>query len=622
VKDAAQWVVQAAQTVARAFMTAYSSVSSIVRQIVSAVVSAWNTINSATHIWSVISALIRGEINIIRSVVTAGFNVIKAIIVGVWNVVKAVTLAEWNIVKTIITSVIDVIRGKISAMQAFKNIVNAIWAGVKSVTQAAWNAIKGIVTAGINGVKGIISAEIGAIGSLAAAVGRAIGEGIIHGFGGMLGAIKSKIEGGLSSIVHHLNPFSPPQHGGEIIGQAMGQGVIIGWLQGTADLPSKMSQSLRNAFEAAKRTVDAQKETLSNSFSQLGSDISSAFDAITQQHKTKSEKLLDSLVSKHDAEQFASNLSSAKQALADAQKAMNDYLATMGGTPEQLQKVQDAMIKVGLTQDAYNQAIGKFGETSSQAQKALLALHSAQEALVKAQSDVGVSTDELSQKQADVAAAQKQVDELMYQHKVDTLTKTASEEDKQYQAQRDLQKRHLDAQLSNLETALAKHPERWQFYQNQIIALLNRNGITYQTSGLALGNAFAQGLRESVGNVRSAAQAVANAVASVLKLHSPADTGPLSDLHRWWQAFAPTLLKGLDTGAIQGALTGALTPAGAGVGAALGATGGGRSAQVIEEHYHILENGGTVIGTRLDQAAKELRDLIYVNGRRSGGTGI
>lgn len=153
-----------------------------------------------------------------------------------------------------------------------------------------------------------------------------------------------------------------------------------------------------------------------------------------------------------------------------------------------------------------------------------------------------------------IIAAQKALDDAMYDQEMFNLQRQAEAERKAYEDRRELQRRHMEEQLQGLMERLAKHPEEHDKIQRKIIALLKRYGLDYRGSGINVGLAIAEGLRESIPAVTNAAQAVAQAIANGLKAMSPTKEGPMSDLDHWLDNFAPTYLKGLDKERIRKAL--------------------------------------------------------------------
>ena len=85
----------------------------------------------------------------------------------------------------------------------------------------------------------------------------------------------------------------------------------------------------------------------------------------------------------------------------------------------------------------------------------------------------------------------------------------------------------LDEQLENLRERLAKHPEEHDKIQKRIIQLLKGHGVSFKIAGKDLGEAFAEGLRDSAGAVERAAEHLAKTVARYLP-RSPAEKGPLA----------------------------------------------------------------------------------------------
>lgn len=89
-------------------------------------------------------------------------------------------------------------------------------------------------------------------------------------------------------------------------------------------------------------------------------------------------------------------------------------------------------------------------------------------------------------------------------------------------------------------------------------------------SGANIGQSIADGLSSARGELRGAAQGLADILENFLRTRSPSKQGPLSSLDTWMDGFAPALLSGLDTSAIEAGVANAVASprimAGAGVG--------------------------------------------------------
>lgn len=536
-----------------------SNVPPIMAAVKNAVTTAWNTISSATQaVWDAVSSTVMGVVNAIRSHVTANFNTYRTVITAAWNVIRALTLAVWNVISTTITSVIDVIRGKISAMQAFRNIVSAVWSGIKAVTSAAWESIKDVVRVAVDQIPGIISA----VASLAATAARDIGlkiiQGILGGVSGLGSALKDKISGMIGGALSSIDipGFSPPEHAGATVGKMITDGMVRGILLGGMDMPEKISEKIKKALEAGVKQVDAYRGVFQKAFSQLSSDAMSAFDAITSAHMTPSEKKLDTIENARAKKEREENLKNAKNAFSALLAATADY--------RRRESESDAEYAQRIKEEE-----AKLIEQRLQAKK-------------------------------DFEDAQWAITQF-------NLQRAAEAENLQYQARRDLQKRHLEAQLAEYEQQMMLHPEKAQFWQDKITATLRRNGVTYKAAGKVLGLAFAQGMRESFDEVERTAKAIAALVARYLRLNSPAEAGPLSKLDTWWKDFGRVLTSGLDMRPIeQGALAmaGAVGP-GMGAGAYMGALSPANAGVQAGTVQYITVEGSLIRESELDDRIRE-----------------
>jgi len=118
--------------------------------------------------------------------------------------------------------------------------------------------------------------------------------------------------------------------------------------------------------------------------------------------------------------------------------------------------------------------------------------------------------------------------------------------------------------------------------------------------GSQMVNAYAQGIKNAPqGQLHDALTSVGDTTAAYLRLHSPAQAGPLSSLNTWWTAFAPTLAQGLlaDLGSLEaaGASAASALLGGAATGSHGGLAGGGSAGgvQLVIASGAIQINGAT-----------------------------
>lgn len=437
--------------------------------------------------------------NSIVGQVRGTLNSLVSIFHVIWPALRVYLQGAWNAMKIIVTTSLKVIR----------DVVNIVMGALRGDWGRAWRGIKALVGDVLHGIialiKNILSTGVHIAFELAKSIGASIGHGIIDGVKGLAGELKGAVTGAVNSavggIAGALHIHSPSGVTRDKIGKPLGEGIIVGFLLGLNDLPARVGDSLKAKLTAVQTQVSAQMQLFQSKFQTFQSYVDQAFDAISQQHLGPKGRLLQKLTDAHDAAQLKDALTQAKKAVVDAQAQM---VAAQNATYDSAQARNDAIA-------------------------------AAQQAL----------TDALKQKA-----------EAQYQIQIASLEKAAAEEDKQYQARRNLQKQHLDAMLANFEVQMQKHPERAAYWQKRITQTLQKYGVTYQAAGEAMGTAFAVGLKEAEHAIEAEIKKIANIIARYLRLHSPAETGPLSDLDRWWDSFAKTLVQGLDPALIRSSALG------------------------------------------------------------------
>jgi TP901 family phage tail tape measure protein len=378
-------------------------------------------------------------------------------------------------------------------VSVFGSVVNALrsvgdandWLGRKTMalndTWSGWmHTAADAVTSFAKTVASKITGLASSVPGMAASIGAGISDGIISGIGGLgerlAGALTSKVGGAINSVKGVFGIHSPSEVTKQEIGAPLAEGVIVGWLTGAAELPSKMKDSVRAALEAAKRTVDAERGQLSDAMSRVSGDLLNAFDAINAAVKTKSEGLLDRLVSKHDAAEFKRNLADARAALTEAQGAVSSFAPAEGDTPEEVA--------------AHRKELG-----------------------------------------AAVLSAQSAVDELLYQQQVAALEKKKAQEQIQLDARTALRRRHFEDALTSLSTALEKEGATAGEAHKSILKLLRSFGVNFKEVGQDQGRAYVEGLKEAIEAAASGAGKLSGTISNAadqIKVPHRAAGGPVS----------------------------------------------------------------------------------------------
>ncbi|MHB8171209.1 MAG: tape measure protein [Thermincolia bacterium] len=176
--------------------------------------------------------------------------------------------------------------------------------------------------------------------------------------------------------------------------------------------------------------------------------------------------------------------------------------------------------------------------------------------------------DEAEQEKRDKArdAAKKDLDHRIEQLQkakdlyLKNLTDQQDAEDKAFKERQEKQKIQFEEELKTVikqnEDRKLKHEEGLR----KITEVVDKWAVDMKKSGTIAGDMFAKGLESQADAVAAAAEKLAAAAAKKLKLHSPAEEGPLSSLDTWWRAFSETLLKGLNLNAIKSAINEAVNP--------------------------------------------------------------
>lgn len=187
----------------------------------------------------------------------------------------------------------------------------------------------------------------------------------------------------------------------------------------------------------------------------------------------------------------------------------------------------------------------------------------------------------------EIAAAQKAAQEAIIAIQRDGLEQQALLQQANHDRLREQQRVALQGKLTALQTELGQEGAAHTDAHKKIMKLFKQFKIDYADTGKILGAAIVSGLRDSLGDVEKAAADIANIIKKYLKLRSPAEKGPLSDLNHWFDNFADTLLSGVDMRDFAKWSGGAAATAG--VGAMSGgayATGGGDTININVENLY------------------------------------
>jgi phage-related protein len=584
---------------------AFTVIKTIVLGVLDAIKSAITSwVATATAIWKtwggVITTTVVAAWNIVKTQVQGAVQVLQ----GVFNIIKGLLTGNWSemwqgaqqVFSGVITSIVGLMENLPSlllplALKAAEEVAK----GLLQITIFLVTLPGRIVQFFATLLANLATSVVGA----AEDVGKAVINGIISGVENALPSLASKLGDVAKSIPsgigHLLGISSPSTVMAEKVGKPIAQGVIQGWIEGIVPLPQKMSQSLRDAITKLQARAQEAQNALSKAFSDMANRAMQAFDARTQQKLDASTRKWDAY-----AKAISDNAQKAADALTgqmgDAIKAIDGQLSTTIATidaakgtltpaEQSLKDMEDAHAAAQRTQaeaDART-ALAKAnlsGDATqiTAAQKALddalyaenVASLQAQAALErKAADDAADAAKQAAQKQhdQDVQDTKDHYDKLQAIADKATQDAQAANEKARAKDQLNLQSRrqyakdNLQAQLDDMAASLAKHPGMWAKMHAEVLKMFHSDfGPKMRTAGANLGDMFGQGMRDSFDGVAVVASQLAAIVSAHLRVKSPTEKGPMSDLDKWWEKLPATLASGVNPAELKRVTDGITAP--------------------------------------------------------------
>ena len=241
------------------------------------------------------------------------------------------------------------------------------------------------------------------------------------------------------------------QAAGKTIGLAHATAIAQGVLAGSPGVVGQVRQALAEGIKAARQAVVDARGSFKDAFSSLAQQALDAFDQKWSGWTPPAQKLLDKM-------QLQDQVNQAKQAITDAQTQLADAQTQLAGaqTPEEQAAAQAAVVT----------ATKSLGD----AQRAQVELN---------------------------------------------LQLEADAQQKAHDNQGTKQRESLAKQLTDLQTALAKHPGEWVKLGDQVVKLLGDYGIKTIAFGKKWASNFGDGIRQGIPAAVKAARELADAVKQV-----------------------------------------------------------------------------------------------------------
>lgn len=384
---------------------------------------------------------------------------------GIMNTGLALIRGDWDKAwKSFVPTVGDALNAAAKIMSLKDRVFSAIAAALgKAIVEGLGNALTSLrpkVSAKLDAIEAALRAAANDAFGWAMEIGRNIISGIVSGLSGLVGEVSSKIAGSVRSAIDaakNLVGSTAGQYISKVMMEPMGPEMIRGFLLGTAALPAKMAEKMRDSIEAARSAIDASRGRLASAFSSLASDALSAFDAIQGEILTKSEKTLAALQAGRDKAARAA-------AVSDAQAGLSSAMAAVAGFAPEKDEDPAAMAA----------RMAAAGEA--------------------------------------VKAAQKTLDDALFAQREFALQQRAAQERKELDAKTALRRRDLEESLAALEAKMLKEGAKASTATESVLKLLGKYGVNFKDVGSSMGKAWIEGLKETLEKAAGGAGALAGTI--------------------------------------------------------------------------------------------------------------
>ncbi len=476
---------------------------------------------------------------VVSQVITAVLRPVIAAVVPVVTAMANAFTTAWNKVSAVVKAAIGAITPLINGIkQLIMGMVNVVVGIITGDWARAWSGLKQAAMGGWNIFKAWLLGLPATVAGWARQVGEAIIRGIGEGMSGLVGWLLGQAGSVVSQVKDKLEFWhSPPEAYGKDIGERLiGKKGMAG---GIAEKASEAAQAAADAVKAAQDAVEAAAGDFASAFGTLAGDALSAFDAVVSAWQPKAQIRLDKLHAKEQLAQLKADLKSATTDISAAQVELQKALA--GGDPEQVKSAQQAVTDAMAQQLAARRALRDYNlEQEAQAQQAAHEKQAARERL------------------------------------------------------------QFENQLAALQRAYGNQEITTRQFHQRLNKLMSQHGVDQEFYGTAAGIMFASGIQKSTNAVVAAFTKLLKRVERLMKLHSNAAEGPLSDLDTWWSAFIPTLAKGVNLDDAK--------KVGAGIAGAVGSGLGSVDGSGILNFNDILKLRGTV-GTAATDITESFTDI-------------
>lgn len=480
-----------------------------------------------------------------------GFSIADGVISGVGNLTSRLVSTVGGMAKGAVGGIIGAISGGSPSRLYADTVGDSIGTGITMGAERALKQLPAVVTPALRTGIAQISAEVQ---SATAKEGPAIASAFKKwaadaktAFDNEVAGVETGLKNQLDKATAAINAWKAKLTPAEIQLNATHALEQAQQLQGALDsawdalkaLPAKQAQAMTELMAAQKQVMDGLKATLQ----------SSTDDALVAGARFQNQSAAAA------GDPLAAMLIGAQKTF-DATKAAFD-----AGTATQQQFVDASnaldAAKVTASEDSNaTQLLDQYNtwQTALAQQAAAGGAITTQQAADNA-AQLALTNQQAADTQAAVATKDAALNALLDAN----LASQAAKE----RAARDAEATALNAHLVARFDRIKTHLDNVRDLTDAHFAEMSRHA---NDGGKNLIDALSNGIRAAMPTLQGALTAIANEIKAYLKVSSPTEKGPMSDLDKWWTRMGPTLVASFDTSGMKAALADATTPSGGGAG--------------------------------------------------------
>jgi phage-related protein len=611
-KDLLSTALNAAVTVLKTILTAMIAVAEAEAKLVAQAI--WEGIKGVGSLLAALAGVVGGAVgDALRSAASTAGRLAGTIATAIWNGVKTVGDKLGGLAGIVSGGIKD--AASTAAGSAFSYMRQVGFAIADGVISGIGNLASRVASAVGNGAKNAVGGALSLISSNSPSklfretVGFAIGEGVVAGtedklalLGPAMGTSLKKVADNFDNIVQPLLDKAKGATGkvaAALVKEAQDKAGPVGdafqeWIKNAQAKVDAQVTTLQTKLSAqmatAQAKIEAWKAKATPTEALLAAQQAKAAQAQVDLAVTAAQAALDglkvkqakdwadlmatqaanmaslhaTLISSRDDAVLAGNTFNKNiaqsdpgaQALIAAQKNFDaTKTAFDNGTASQEQFVAaaDALDAQKLANAENTNALTLLDQYNTW-QSALAQEAAAGGAITAQDAADGAARQALADQQnADTLAAQKAKDDAVAAQQTYALQLQAAAE----RVARDQQAADLNKYLVARYARIQTHLDNVRDQQDAHFAELARHA---NQSGDNLINALSNGIRGAMPTLNGALTAIAASIKSYLKVSSPTEKGPMSDLDQWWTNLGPTLVDSFDGHKVKQALTDAVTP--------------------------------------------------------------